>query len=61
MFRAAPASKGDRGIALALLARIPGLRERMGDAAIQPHGLRLFNAGTVEFLADNAGNFYFLE
>jgi len=38
------------------------LRERMGDAAI--HAARAagyYNAGTVEFLADNSGHFYFLE
>jgi acetyl-CoA carboxylase biotin carboxylase subunit len=45
-----------------LMARIPGLRERMGEAAIRAASAAgYFNAGTVEFLADNAGNFYFLE
>ena len=45
-----------------LMARIPGLRERMGEAAIRAaRAAGYFNAGTVEFLADNAGNFYFLE
>jgi acetyl-CoA carboxylase biotin carboxylase subunit len=45
-----------------LMARIPGLRERMGEAAIKAaRAAGYFNAGTVEFLADNAGNFYFLE
>ncbi len=45
-----------------LMARIPGLRERMGEAAIRAaRAGGYFNAGTVEFLADNAGSFYFLE
>jgi acetyl-CoA carboxylase, biotin carboxylase subunit len=45
-----------------LVARMPGMRERMGEAAL--HAARAagyYNAGTVEFLADNQGNFYFLE
>jgi acetyl-CoA carboxylase biotin carboxylase subunit len=45
-----------------LVARMPGMRERMGEAAL--HAARAagyFNAGTVEFLADNSGHFYFLE
>jgi acetyl-CoA carboxylase biotin carboxylase subunit len=45
-----------------LMARIPGLRDRMGEAAIKAaRAAGYFNAGTVEFLADNDGNFYFLE
>ena len=45
-----------------LIARMPGLRERMGEAAIQAaRAAGYYNAGTVEFLADNSGNFYFLE
>lgn len=45
-----------------LMARIPGLRERMGAAALKAASAAgYFNAGTVEFLADNDGNFYFLE
>ena len=45
-----------------LVARMPGLRERMGEAAIRAaRAAGYYNAGTVEFLADNAGNFYFLE
>jgi len=45
-----------------LSARIPDLRERMGEAAIRAaRAAGYYNAGTVEFLADNAGNFYFLE
>ncbi len=45
-----------------LVARMPGMRDRMGEAAI--HAARAagyYNAGTVEFLADQTGNFYFLE
>jgi acetyl-CoA carboxylase biotin carboxylase subunit len=45
-----------------LFARMPQMRERMGEAAL--HAARAagyFNAGTVEFLADNSGSFYFLE
>ena len=46
----------------ALVSSIPGLRERMGEAAIRAaRAAGYFNAGTVEFLADNSGNFYFLE
>jgi acetyl-CoA carboxylase biotin carboxylase subunit len=45
-----------------LSARLPGLRERMGEAAIRAaRAAGYFNAGTVEFLADDAGLFYFLE
>jgi acetyl-CoA carboxylase biotin carboxylase subunit len=40
----------------------PELRQRMGEAAIQAaKAAGYYNAGTVEFLADNDGNFYFLE
>jgi acetyl-CoA carboxylase biotin carboxylase subunit len=46
----------------ALVAAIPGMRERMGEAAIRTASAAgYYNAGTVEFLADNSGNFYFLE
>jgi acetyl-CoA carboxylase biotin carboxylase subunit len=45
-----------------LVARHPELRQRMGEAAIRAaRAAGYFNAGTVEFLADNSGNFYFLE
>ena len=45
-----------------LSSRIPGLRERMGEAAIKAaRAAGYFNAGTVEFLADHSGQFYFLE
>ncbi|MEM7032561.1 MAG: acetyl-CoA carboxylase biotin carboxylase subunit [Chloroflexota bacterium] len=38
------------------------LRDRMGQAAIvAAKAVNYVNAGTVEFLADEAGNFYFLE
>ncbi len=40
----------------------PELRNRMGEAAVlAARAAGYFNAGTVEFLADNDGNFYFLE
>jgi acetyl-CoA carboxylase, biotin carboxylase subunit len=40
----------------------PEMRQRMGEAAIlAARAAGYFNAGTVEFLADNDGNFYFLE
>ncbi len=46
----------------ALVSRIPGLREKMGEAAIKAaRAAGYYNAGTVEFLADNSGAFYFLE
>ncbi|HEY3824609.1 MAG TPA: acetyl-CoA carboxylase biotin carboxylase subunit [Bryobacteraceae bacterium] len=39
-----------------------GMRERMGEAAIRAaRAAGYYNAGTVEFLADQSGNFYFLE
>jgi len=42
--------------------RHPGLRERMGDAAVRvARAAGYYNAGTVEFLVDEAANFYFLE
>jgi acetyl-CoA carboxylase biotin carboxylase subunit len=45
-----------------LMARHPGLRERMGDAAVKAaRAAGYFNAGTVEFLASDSGDFYFLE
>ena len=45
-----------------LVARMPGMRERMGEAALRAaRAAGYYNAGTVEFLADNAGSFYFLE
>ncbi|MES1262164.1 MAG: biotin carboxylase N-terminal domain-containing protein, partial [Acidobacteriota bacterium] len=45
-----------------LVARMPDLRRRMGEAAIKAaRAAGYYNAGTVEFLADNEGNFYFLE
>jgi acetyl-CoA carboxylase, biotin carboxylase subunit len=45
-----------------LSATLPGMRERMGDAAIRAaRAAGYYNAGTVEFLADQSGNFYFLE
>ena len=45
-----------------LMAKTPGLRDRMGEAALKAaRAAGYYNAGTVEFLADDAGNFYFLE
>ncbi len=45
-----------------LMARHPGLRERMGEAAVKAaRAAGYFNAGTVEFLATDSGDFYFLE
>ena len=45
-----------------LVARMPGMRERMGEAALKAaRAVGYYNAGTVEFLADNSGSFYFLE
>jgi acetyl-CoA carboxylase, biotin carboxylase subunit len=45
-----------------LVAQRPEMRQRMGGAAIlAARAAGYFNAGTVEFLADNEGNFYFLE
>ena len=40
----------------------PDLRERMGQAAIRgAHGIGYVSAGTVEFLLDARGDFYFME
>src|SRR5215469_9562767 len=45
-----------------LVNRIPGMRERMGEAAVKAAtAAGYYNAGTVEFLASNDGSFYFLE
>jgi len=45
-----------------LLSSIPGMRERMGVAALRAaRAAGYYSAGTVEFLADRFGNFYFLE
>ena len=45
-----------------LVAAMPGMRERMGEAALKAaRAAGYYNAGTVEFLADNSGSFYFLE
>jgi acetyl-CoA carboxylase, biotin carboxylase subunit len=43
-------------------APFPGLRERMGDAAVAiARRIGYVNAGTIEFLLGADGNFYFLE
>jgi len=40
----------------------PALRKAMGDAAIKAaEAIKYFNAGTVEFLLDKNGKFYFIE
>ena len=40
----------------------PQLRDRIGEAALRiAHAAKYSNAGTLEFLADQQGNFYFLE
>ena len=45
-----------------LVALKPEMRQRMGEAAVlAARAAGYYNAGTVEFLADNNGNFYFLE
>lgn len=46
----------------AMLMENPDLRARMGEAAVQAaRAMAYTNAGTVEFIVDEAGNFYFLE
>ena len=46
----------------AFVSRLPGMRGRMGEAAIRAaRAAGYYNAGTVEFLADQSGEFYFLE
>ena len=45
-----------------LMAIDPGLRNRMGDAAVRvAKAAGYYNAGTAEFLVDSDRNFYFLE
>jgi propionyl-CoA carboxylase alpha chain len=45
-----------------LVERIPGMRERLFDAArAAAQAMGYVNAGTVEFLADEQGRFFFLE
>jgi len=45
-----------------LVAAEPGLRERMGEAAVRAaRAAGYHNAGTAEFLVDGEGRFYFLE
>ncbi|HTS51249.1 MAG TPA: acetyl-CoA carboxylase biotin carboxylase subunit [Bryobacteraceae bacterium] len=45
-----------------LVSRNPEMRQEMGEAALRiARAARYYNLGTVEFLADQDGNFYFLE
>lgn len=45
-----------------LVARMPEMRARIGEAAVKAaRAAGYYNAGTVEFLADSSGRFYFLE
>jgi acetyl-CoA carboxylase, biotin carboxylase subunit len=45
-----------------LVMKSPELRQRIGEAAVKiARAAGYFNAGTLEFLADQQGNFYFLE
>ncbi|HEX4811050.1 MAG TPA: acetyl-CoA carboxylase biotin carboxylase subunit [Bryobacteraceae bacterium] len=45
-----------------LVLKHPELRERIGEAALRiAHAANYANAGTLEFLADQHGSFYFLE
>ena len=45
-----------------LVAQTAGMREKMGEAAVRAAlAAGYYNAGTVEFLVDRDGNFYFLE
>ena len=45
-----------------LMSGLPDLRKTMGDAALRiAHEANYVNAGTVEFVADDKGNFFFLE
>ena len=56
----APESETDRGGAVCAVT--PAIRKRMGDAAIKlAKAVGYSNAGTVEFLLDKNGDFYFME
>jgi acetyl-CoA carboxylase biotin carboxylase subunit len=45
-----------------LVLRTPGMREKMGEVALKiADAAGYYNAGTMEFLVDESGSFYFLE
>ena len=45
-----------------LVSRIPGMRQRVCEAALKlAKAAHYTNAGTVEFISDQEGNFYFIE
>ncbi len=45
-----------------LVSRIDGMRERLTEAALNlTRAANYQNAGTIEFISDQAGNFYFIE
>ena len=62
MLTPAAASEGHRGVPVAFVARHPEMRAAMGEAALKiARAAGYDNLGTVEFLTDQQGNFYFLE
>jgi acetyl-CoA carboxylase biotin carboxylase subunit len=63
LFYPAQKSKvGGRGSLALIETKFRKLREKMGKAAYRIAAEANYtNAGTVEFIVDNQGNFYFLE